>query len=187
MNSTEYWIDRYQSGGDSGQGSRGLLATHKAEVINDFIILNVVETIIDWGCGDGYLPLINIPYIGFDVSEEALIMARSRPYNKDKEYFLLQEYAGQTADLTLSLDVIFHLVEDEVYHEHMRRLFKTSNKYVIIYSSNFEARHVGSERRRKFTDWTCEYLPLRWRQIDYIKNRYPTKTYSDFYIYERGE
>jgi hypothetical protein len=168
MNSAEYWIARYNAGGDSGQGSRGLLSTHKAAVINDFIIMNGVETIIDWGCGDGCLPLIDVPYIGFDVSE-----------------LLLHEYAGQTADLTLSLDVIYHLIEDEIYHEHMRRLFKTSNKYVIIYSSNFDARHVGHERRRKFTDWIDMHAG-DFKFICKYMNRYHMITYSDFYIYERS-
>lgn len=40
------------------------------------------------------------------------------------------------ADLSLSLDVIYHLVEDEVFETYINTLFKSARRYVIIYSSN---------------------------------------------------
>ena len=40
------------------------------------------------------------------------------------------------ADLSLSLDVIYHLVEDDVFEYYMRTLFEASNGYVIIYASD---------------------------------------------------
>ena len=43
---------------------------------------------------------------------------------KDKNFF----------DLSLSLDVIYHLVEDRVFDLHMKTLFYSS-KYVIIFST----------------------------------------------------
>ena len=39
--------------------------------------------------------------------------------------------------MLLSLDVIYQLVEDEVFERHMRQLFSASHRFVIIYSSNF--------------------------------------------------
>jgi hypothetical protein len=37
FSSTEYWEQRYQSGGNSGSGSYNHLADFKANFINDFI------------------------------------------------------------------------------------------------------------------------------------------------------
>jgi hypothetical protein len=45
-------------------------------------------------------------------------------------------------DLELSLDVIYHLVEDEVFDAYMRSLFAHAGRFVVIYSSN----KVGARR-----------------------------------------
>lgn len=37
----------------------------------------------------------------------------------------------------MSLDVIYHLIEDEIYNKYMNNLFMAAEKYVFIYSSNF--------------------------------------------------
>ena len=70
-------------------------------------------------------------------------------------------YAGQTADLALSLDVIFHLVEEEVYRHYMTWLFSSARKAVVIYSSNYEEeRPEGSHIRHwRFTDWVEHQAP----------------------------
>ena len=52
QNSEEYWIQRYNSGGNSGAGSYSKLAEFKAEIINDYIKDNNITTIIEYGCGD---------------------------------------------------------------------------------------------------------------------------------------
>ena len=43
------------------------------------------------------------------------------------------------ADLTLSLDVIYHLVEDDVFVSAMRALFDKAARFVVIYASNQDA------------------------------------------------
>ena len=48
----------------------------------------------------------------------------------------MREFAGETADLALSLDVVFHLVEDEVFAQYMQTLIQAGNRYVIIYASD---------------------------------------------------
>ena len=42
-----------------------------------------------------------------------------------------------TYELSLSLDVIYHILDDNEYKKYMEDLFKFSNKYVIIYSNNY--------------------------------------------------
>lgn len=195
-NSRNYWETRYASGGDSGKGSSSKLAKFKAEIINQFIETHQVESVIEFGCGDGQqLTLLRLPrYYGYDVSPTAINMCKTRFCNYPNMFFrLIQEYNGETADLALSLDVIYHLVEEEVYQNYMNLLFKAATRYVVIYSSNFEDKSLrfGHHiRHRKFTEWVDANAP-EWMLIAYIPNRYPYKgiwrlgSFSDFYIYEK--
>ena len=115
--SQHYWAARYAQGGTSGAGSYGRLAEFKAEVLNDFVRENDIRTVVEHGCGDGnQLALAAYPrYLGLDVTTEAVALCRSR-FARDatKEFRTLSEYGGERAEVALSLDVIFHLVEDHV-------------------------------------------------------------------------
>ncbi|MDR0911887.1 MAG: class I SAM-dependent methyltransferase [Methanobrevibacter sp.] len=104
-------------------------------MINNFVNENKINTVMELGHGDGnQLKLASYPnYIGFDVSETAVEKCR-KLFDKDnnKTFKLLREYNNEKADLALSLDVIYHLIEDNVYEYYMEKLFNSSNKYVII-------------------------------------------------------
>ena len=190
--SEEYWIQRYASGMNSGAGSHHNLAQFKAEIINDFVGDYNVTTIIEYGCGDGQqLKLAEYPaFIGFDVSPKAIALCRDIfRDDREKEFRLMNEYNDETAQLTLSLDVIYHLIEDDVYSAYMDRLFNSSERFVIIYSSNYEEAQEHHEKRRRFTDWVEENAS-HWKLIRHIPNRYPYNgseegSLSDFYIYEK--
>lgn len=196
--SDNYWIERYESGGTSGPGSYDKLAEFKAKILNDFVIQNEVETIIEYGCGDGnQLRLAEYPsYVGFDISNKALGICRDVFRNDPtKTIKHVDEYKGEKADLALSLDVIYHLVEDVVFLDYMSRLFDSSSRFVIIYSSNtsdnldIQAPHV---RHRRFSDWVKKNRP-DWKLIRHIPNTYPfndrtqSGSFADFYIYERRD
>ena len=194
--SKEYWERRYKSGGTSGEGSYGKLAEFKAEVINSFIKNNKINSVIEFGCGDGnQLSLFEIPnYIGLDVSETAIKMCIERFKNdKTKSFFLydpncfVDNHSLFKADLTLSLDVIYHLVEDHIYETYMKHLFSASKKYVIIYSSDTDENPLIQSphcKNRKFTKWVETNLP-EWKLIQKIKNKYPNESMCDFFIYKR--
>ena len=51
--SSKYWENRYKAGGNSGSGSYSNLAIFKAEIINSFVKDNKIESVIEFGCGDG--------------------------------------------------------------------------------------------------------------------------------------
>ena len=109
-----YWKSRYAAGGHSGAGSYGQLAEFKAEILNKFVSANRIKSIIEYGCGDGnQLSLARYPrYTGFDVSPDALAKCcKLFATDKTKSFRLMEEYQGETAQLTLSLDVIYHLIE----------------------------------------------------------------------------
>ena len=72
FNSKQYWKNRYLKNGTSGSGSYNKLANFKAEIINNFVDKHNIQSIIDYGVGDGnQLKLINTNnkvYTGIDVS-----------------------------------------------------------------------------------------------------------------------
>lgn len=195
--STEYWKNRYQKGGNSGDGSYDRLAEFKAEVINDFIRKHDIQTVIELGCGDGnQLLLAQYPkYLGFDVSDDAIKTCINKFHNDPSKAFLnMSQLSTQKADLSMSLDVIYHLVEDEVFDSYMRQLFDCSNQYVIIYSSDrnqqdkLQAPHV---KHRKFTQWVEQYASS-WILTDMIPNKYPyngdteVSSFADFYFFKKA-
>jgi SAM-dependent methyltransferase len=194
--SAEYWEKRYSTGGDSGVGSYGFFAEFKADVLNDFVSTHGVQTVIEFGCGDGnQLTLAKYPsYVGFDVSSTVLSQCREKfKSDPSKSFRLVNEYSNDTADLTMSLDVIYHLVEDGVFAQYMQTLFRASNRYVIIYASDTDdnSDNAGTHvRHRKFTQWVQQNL-TDWKLSEHIKNRYPYKgdyrkgSFADFFVFEK--
>ena len=187
LNSAQYWENRYANGGNSGVGSYAELAEFKAGVINKFVSDNNIPTVIEFGCGNGnQLIYANYPiYVGFDVSPTAVKLCR-RIFEKDlsKRFALMDIYCGETADLILSLDVVYHLVEDDVYESYMNTLFNASSRFVIIYSSDYEKEQVNHERRRTFSTWVEKNRP-EYKLIHKVEGINKEMSYSDFYIYER--
>lgn len=200
--SVTYWESRYEQGGSSGAGSQGRLALFKAQVLNRFVEENDVSSVTEFGCGDGnQLKLASYPsHIGLDVSPTA-IRRCARTFAKDstKSFFLYRPDCFHDplgvfkSDLSLSLDVVFHLVEDDSFETYMLHLFSAGERFVVIYSSNHDSRSTGAThvRHRKFTRWV-EGNAQRFRLCQYIPNKYPfvegddTTSFSDFYFFERS-
>ena len=192
--SLDYWESRYRLGMTSGSGSTGELAKFKAHVLNDFVRENGVRTVIELGCGDGMqLALADYPrYLGVDVSRTAIDVCRRRFAGDATKSFLWQGGPDRDADgalpraeLALSLDVIYHLLEDEVYRRYMGDLFGAAERYVIIYSSNCEdvvsAAHV---RHRMFLrDVEADFPEFRLQRK--IANILPSQSFADFYVFSR--
>jgi hypothetical protein len=90
----------------------------------------------------------------------------------------------------MSLDVIYHLVEDSAFEGYMRQLFAAATRFVVIYSSNREADASDGDhvRHRRFTDWVAAHEP-GWRLWRHIANQHPYKgdyrtgSFADFYIF----
>ncbi|WP_026942571.1 methyltransferase domain-containing protein [Hellea balneolensis] len=198
--SSTYWEDRYKNKGNSGAGSYGRLAIFKADILNVYVEDNNISTVIEYGSGDGHqLTLANYPeYLGFDVAHTAIDICRDLFANNTTRTFAhYDDYNGEKADLTLSLDVIYHLVEDSVFEHYMARLFDSAIKHVIIYSSNSTDKDMlkghGSEhvRHRCFTDWISQNRP-DWQLTQEIPNPYPyskddhdNTSLADFFIFRK--
>ena len=113
--------------------------------------------------------------------------------DKSKSFEVVDQYRNQVADLVLSLDVIFHLVEDDIFHTYMKNLFNSSSNYVIIFSSNTDdnsthkSKHV---RHRKFTNWILTHAP-NWKLVEVIPNKYSytgdnnNSSFANFHIFKK--
>jgi SAM-dependent methyltransferase len=194
FSSRQYWIERYALGGNSGAGSYERFAEHKARVLNDLVARHGIGSVIEFGCGDGnQLRYARYPaYLGLDISP--LAIARCRELfagDATKRFELLDMPDPEQADLALSLDVIYHLVEDRVFDDYMRRLFASARRFVAIYSSDSDAvsgpaaPHV---RHRRFSAWIASNAP-GWVLHERIPNEFPydgnplTSTFAEFHIY----
>jgi hypothetical protein len=191
-----YWERRYLQGGNSGAGSYNRLAEFKATFLNDFVARNEIRSVIEFGSGDGaQLELATYPnYVGVDVSKAAVEATRARfASDASKKFYQSEEFpAGLHAELSLSLDVIYHLVEDKVFDRYMRDLFDAATRFVIVYASNMEERAAASHvRHRRFTDWV-ERQRADFELTQTVPNAFPydedhadNTSFADFYVFER--
>ena len=167
----------------------------KAEFLNRFVRENRVESVIDFGCGDGnQLRLSQYPsYTGVDVAVASVDICRGL-FSEDpsKKFVVASEYTSDLmADLAISLDVIYHLVEDEVFEAYMWRLFGSARRFVIVYSSDYDANSPADHvRQRNFTAWVKGNVP-GWKQVSHTPNLYPydeanpdETSFADFYVFE---
>lgn len=189
--SAEYWERRYREGGSSGAGSYGRLARFKADFINAFIVSHRIASVLDLGCGDGnLLSLLDVPdYVGVDVSPAALAACSERfPRHRFVPYAAVTQLPP--AELAMSLDVIFHLVEDAVFTDYIEMLFGRAMRFVLIYSSNADVGWPSAHvRHRRFTDHVAATQPA-WRLLSHVPNRFPydprqpdTTSFADFFVF----
>jgi SAM-dependent methyltransferase len=175
-----YWEARYVAGSDSGAGSSGTAARRKAAYINKLV--EQVGSVVDWGCGDGQqLDLLDMPpaYLGIDISATAVAHCLRRHPGRA----FLHWPAGDLpltvrADLAMSLDVIFHLVDDIDFARYWRRLFDSATRMVLVHATDVDlggtARHVRHRRH-------SHLAPPGWELID----RPADATIPGFYLWRR--
>ena len=195
FSSLAYWKNRYAKGQNSGSGSYGEVAEFKARVLNDYIREHSVSRCIEFGCGDGnQLGLLSISsYLGLDVAPDAVKLCIEKYRNDasksfvlyDPKYFVNNSFIK--ADLTISMDVILHLIEDEIYVDYMRALFSASTKNVAIFTTATDVQPSKMAPHNKFRDhrpWVREFAP-NFKEINSVlapsELGYPEGT--GFYFY----
>ena len=193
--SAHYWERNYARGASSGSGSYGGLGAGKSRFLNDLVREHAVRSVIELGCGDGnQLAMAQYPsYVGLDVSRAAIACCQRRFADDPAKSFFLYDgscftdRAGVfTADLALSLDVIYHLTEDTVFEAYLRHLFAAGRRLVVIYSTNMEisgtAPHV---RHRRFTPWVEANCP-EWTLTKVTRGPNTEYARADFFVYQRA-
>lgn len=198
--SISYWETRYAAGGNSGSGSYQHLAAFKAKVINEFIAENNVGSAIEFGCGDGnQLSLIDYKnYIGLDVSKSAIQLCTSRfSGNNTRSFFLydpnsfLDNHQLFQAELSLSLDVLYHIIEETQFEKYIADVINAASRYVIIYSSNFDAPQLHHVKNRHFTKYidhnftSIELIQRIENPFKYSEEDEENTSTADFYIFRK--
>ena len=197
--SAGFWERNYAQGRTSGNGSYGALAEGKRQFLNELVRARGVRSVIEFGCGDGnQLGMLECPsYTGLDVSATAIQRCKtSYAADSTKNFFLYDHRCFVDnrgifkMDCSLSLDVLYHLVEKEVYDNYLKHLFASASKMVVIYAADIAIEHpTAHEKYRKFTQ-DVEKDIKGWKLKTTIKNKYPAKnnddqegSLADFFIY----
>jgi 2-polyprenyl-3-methyl-5-hydroxy-6-metoxy-1,4-benzoquinol methylase len=124
---------------------------------------------VELGCGDGnQLDIGKYPkYLGLDVSNTAVVKTRER-FRDMKQYRFAQiniyddlKSEFGMFDVAMSLDVLMHLVEIEVYITHLLKLFSLAKKYVIVFAPNHDEPRARRNKLlyRKFTRYVAAAFP----------------------------
>lgn len=182
FSSSAYWTNRYKQGRNSGAGSYGRLAEYKATYINDLVKTKNIGSVIEFGSGDGnQASMFAFPnYTGIDVSAQTVLACRAR--FADRPGWSFQDadaFVGQMHDLAMSLDVIYHLIEDDVFDRYMHRLFDSADRFALIYASDHDAETTAPHvRHRNYSDWIARNRP-EWTLKDAPNQPYPFTLGSD--------
>lgn len=113
------------------------MALFKASIINNFVSKNDINTFIECGSGDhNQLSSANYKkYIGFDASKTAIKIFQNKfKYEMTKTFIYISDNFtnNRKVDLLISRDILFHLIEDNVFNLYMQNLFNSSKKYICI-------------------------------------------------------
>jgi SAM-dependent methyltransferase len=184
--SKAYWESRYLRGGDSGIGSEGRDLEYKANYINSVIREFGIESFLELGPGNGNLAsrLEVSRYLGLDASATAVKLAKKRYPNVDFRSLEAADLrTSELFDMCGSFDVIYHLVEDQVFGEHLDSLFSRASKVVLVYSSNFNDFGASHVRHRNFSEEIQKKYPS-WRLAREEAGN-PTGSFARFFVYER--
>lgn len=192
-----YWEERYLADGTSGDGSVGRLAEFKAKVMNDLISTRRLASAIEFGCGDGdQLSLISYAdYLGLDISPTAIQRCSTRFAGDTTKRFAVydpstwdSEHQRCVADVSVSLDVIYHIVDDADFEQYMSHLCDAARRCVVIYSTDIENYIYPHIRHRSVLNWMRSHrADLTLESI--VENPYPgigiQESLASFFIYSR--
>jgi len=191
----KWWENWYANGGTSGPGSQGILAQHKADVINDFIDKHKINSVVEFGCGDGViLQLINYKeYLGFDISRSSIKLCASKftdDYLKSFMLYTPQCFINNTiknVDLVVCLDVLYHVIDENDYFKLLDDIFSFSPKHIIIYTILSDKPPKVPSPEILYRN-VLEYLEKRKNyEITIIKQKYPKLSAADFVFLTKKE
>jgi len=149
-----------------------------------------LKSISDVGCGEctllPYLQGIR-KYYGYDISPAVLSkVSKNAQDGFSKEFILLTNNTKiVSSDLVLSLEVIFHQVNDDEYLDYMRKLVNSNGEYLLILTMNegilktnhIKNRHIKYRDISKFMDSTNYSLV----------EKFPfTERTSTYYLYKKN-
>lgn len=169
------------------------MANFKAYEINKLIKEHDLSTCIEFGCGDGnQLQYFQVEdYLGLDVSKTAVNMCKKKyALDTSKKFKLVKEYSGEKAELVLSLEVLFHIVEHNLWEKYIFQLFDAATNFVVIFSANIDSGDYAEHIKvRKFTDFINKNISdfTLYKKIESPLHLVKDSVKSDFYIYKHKD
>lgn len=168
--SGQYWRDRYADGGNSGRGSYGPSADYKAQFLREFLRGAAVGSTFELGCGDGHQAsrVDYVDYTGVDVSPVIVAHCRNTLSRRGYRFAVWDDFVAHSEnrqfDLGLSLDVLYHIIEEEVFCEYLDVLFDRALRHVLVYSTDCDAYDPAAPhiRHRTFTRYVADRQPA-WK------------------------
>jgi len=127
---SEYWNNRYSTGGTSGGGSVGGFRNFIQEIVANLEI-EQGKTILDYGCGDKKLwsGFLLRPYTGLDISDTIIERNKIKyPYDK----YILPHELVEEYDVSLCISVVFHVLEIGALVDILMDLALHTNDTIII-------------------------------------------------------
>lgn len=195
LDTKKFWTDRYSNFGNgifttSGYGSYGVLADYKANFLNTMFDIYGIKSVIDIGFGDGnQLSKLKVKdYTGFEIAQTAIDLCVKR--FPDFKFKTIDQYDGEKADLSMSLDVIFHMTSDDLLNQHLDLLKKSSNRYIVIYGLDSDTPPIANVsehvRFNKFSDKMGEFKLICHESNPHSWHGNPeNETWSDFYVFRK--
>jgi len=142
-----FWDLRYRTDPalGSGVGSRGDHLVAKRQWLTTALESFTDKQVVDVGCGDlevmRSLPLKH--YVGLDVSQEALALARAKRTDWRFEHITADEPAFVEGDAVICLDVLIHQRNASEFNALIRRLANAARERLIV--SGLNEPFTGSE------------------------------------------
>ena len=187
--SKDYWEKWYKKNRDLISPEQLNSTEYKTQVVNDWLKHYNIDSVIDLGCGIGnYIDVFNgFNYMGYDVSETAIKICQNKYGNEQSKTFkVIEKIVNEKSNMTMSIDVIYYLVEDDVFVKYMNNLFNSSQRYVMIYSTNHNHYNdlIPHIKHRQFTDWVKKHKK-EFVMINHLKNDSIGIAQCEFYLFEK--
>lgn len=187
-----YWENRYRQGGNSGKGSRGKHREWKWSILNKYI--PNIDNVIDVGCGDiAFMEGRDIKnYTGIDISQT--MVDRNIKLKPEWNFILSSadvKINGLNGDVAFCHDMLFHIMDDDVYDKILLNLIDYSNEYISIFTWHknplrkwFRSiEHDSYEAYRDFTKYISLFENVGFELIANCKSE--TDKFGSMYIFRK--
>lgn len=180
-----YREQRYKNWWNSGKWSYNENARFKADFINKFIIESGIIDVIEVGSWDGNnLSLYEAKkYTWVDVSAEAIKKCKNMFEHKDNMTFEeYRKWENTPADLSLCLDVTYHIFPRKEREEVIDDVIRLWKKYVLFYSflaPKWHAQHINDYPFREYIE---KLSKEKWYDLRVFNDTIPPDSNSRFVL-----
>jgi len=168
----DYFNNRSLKGHMSGWGSVGQWGELKRYMLG---YIWPFRSMLDIGCGDmvymsSFEPFVNrkFSYLGIDGSTDVITRARKKCslhlFHQMTISELIKSDLNKSCDVIVCYDVLFHIVEDWLYRDLLRWLFRSSADHLLLtfLRVNEEDHQASDKGHFIIRDFGKVKIPSRW-------------------------